>query len=956
MFELKYKNCCKIHDKQKHMYEFYAFDKDNQIIIKNCINEFEIIISSNNKLLINDKEIKNNKIKLLLRSLEKINIKMSLNKNTTETNKLKIYYKKKKDKNIKKLLQNNDIQIINNKITEYTNNIITENNKKYILHIIHSFGGGTEVYVLNMKKIFTDINHIILYIESENNYIIDGKNFCYNELDLLFKKINLVFVHHLLFNDNNKLQINKKIINYLYLNNKIKKNFIAHDYFLFYPENPNPIKRQLTIPTKKNIDYAQKLLNNFDLVIFNSNNTYLNYTKYLQLPNYFILNNIPDINFYSSRKFVSIKKKYNICLLGNIGCEHKGRYLATKIFEYFKENEKYHFIILGEYIMKFNNVSITGKYNNDDIFNIINDKKIDYFLFVSVFEETYSFCLSIALKTGLPIIYNNIGSYTDRLQNCINAYGFEEDNYIQIEKILENIEQNNLIYDDNVKQYSENNLTIHLPELNKIIFESNNINFSEFKINIINKAVCFIHFTNLGNGFDILNNQINYIKTSGLYDKIDYIFIVNLGKTVYLHQDYKIKLLYYSDNPGEWEFPSINLIKEFSNYIDTNVKILYLHTKGVLNKSNSYEWRKYLEYFLIEKHCLCFELLDKYYCVGVNQQFYFDNENYKRNHFSGNFWWTNSNYIKNLPEFKKSDDRYFTEHYLIGDLTKTDYRYIFSMHHNEYDLYKIAIQPNEYNFEIIKLNIINNLQNAFIKKRKIYGIYFICCLENYYNIVQEQINKLVLDGLYEITDNIYCFICNYNDIILNILNKYDKIIVISTPANLYEKFAINNFKKYISDEYYLYYFHSKSVSRKEKCYNDWRILCDYFTLTKWRLSIELLNYYDCVGINMKQFPKMHYSGNYWWSKSEHLNKLTDIDNNYLSPEMYIMSYIKTNKICIYQSNVTHGNTDYNENIYSNISEIDLINNLTFIPQFNLGDKSCINMCGIDLTKEPNILN
>jgi len=455
----------------------------------------------------------------------------------------------------------------------------------------------------------------------------------------------------------------------------------------------------------------------------------------------------------------------------------------------------------------------------------------------------------------------------------------------------------------------------NIPELSKYDTKLN-FNLENINENLNNKIVCFIHFTNVGNGYEIFMDQINNIKKSNLYNKLDYIFVIMIGPHKYLPQDYKIKIIYYSENIQEWELPCIQRIKYFSDNICQNIKILYLHTKEVLNKpcAYEYEWRKYLEYNLVENHELCLNLLDKYYSLGVNQQFYFDNENIKRNHFFGNFWWSNSNYIKKLPYFINSEDRYFTEHYLIGDLSKTDYRYTFSLHHINYDLYKIPIQPIEYNYEIIKINTINNLQNKFIKNRKIFGLYFICCIGNYYKIVQEQILSIVSSGLYDITDKIYCFICNYNKDILNVINKYDKFIIISTNENLYEKYAINNYKKYINDnEYYLYYFHSKSVSRQEKYYNDWRILCDYFTLTKWRLSIELLKYYDCVGTNMKQFPKIHYSGNYWWSKSEHLNKLYDIDDKYLSPEMYIMSYMKTNKICIYQSNDTHGNTKYDIN-------------------------------------------
>lgn len=176
---------------------------------------------------------------------------------------------------------------------------------------------------------------------------------------------------------------------------------------------------------------------------------------------------------------------------------------------------------------------------------------------------------------------------------------------------------------------------------------------------------------------------------------------------------------------------------------------------------------------------------------------------------------------------------------------------------------------------------------------------------------------------------------------MEILNLYSKIIIISTEENLYEKFAINNFKKYVNGDYYL---HSKTVSRKGKFFDDWRNICDYFTLTKWRLSLELLEYSDCVGINLKQFPKIHYSGNYWWTKSEHLNKLSDINNNYLSPEMYILSYEKTNNICIYQNKSSSTDNYFNSNIYSKLSDNQIIDNITVIPQFNVLDKIHIDKC------------
>lgn len=66
--------------------------------------------------------------------------------------------------------------------------------------------------------------------------------------------------------------------------------------------------------------------------------------------------------------------------------------------------------------------------------------------------------------------------------------------------------------------------------------------------------------------------------------------------------------------------------------------------------------------------------------------------------------------------------------------------------------------------------------------------------------------------------------------------------------------------------------------------------------------------------------------------------------------------MKTNYVSIYQSYVNHGDTNYSCNLYFNLSDNDLINNICIIPDFNPGDKKCISMCGeTDLSHEPPIL-
>lgn len=873
------------------------------------------------------------------------------------------------------LLRNNqNNQNLYSEILEHYNNIGFYENLSYkiedgididnlnaIVHITHNFDGGTNVYIDNLITIYNDFRHIVIKIICYDVIKIDHKFYYIDDLNI--SKSNLVITHHLLYYDVNvsSYNINTNIINKIKSNDNEKNILIVHDYCYLFPNTPNPIKNDYLIPDINKIKKTKHLFSLFKKIIFNSSNCFNNYLKHLKtIKNSIVLNSVPDINYYNKRIFPIKKKIYNIGIIGDIGCEHKGRYLAKNIIQSFNDKGLNHqFIIFGNYHFHFDNLKITGEYVNDKIFKLISDYDVDYFIFLSVFEETYSFTLSIALHTGLPIIYNNIGAYTERLINYKNCFPFEAEQYEKVIDIFQDIKVDYSICFENKNIPTKYPLLYNsLPELSKIVY--NGINKKDYNYdfdidniynNLKNKNICFINFVNINNGVSILTDQINYIKTSGLYDKLDYIFIIALGKHIKLFLlDYKIKVIYHSSDCLKNEYPAMKLIKNFSDKLDCNVKILYIHVKGVLQKPHSYEWRKYLEYFLIEKHDICLKHLNTYYCVGVNQQYYFDDVDKFRNHFSGNFWWTNSYYIKKLSNIIKSKDRYVYEHWLIGDLSKIDYRYLLSLHHTPCDLYEKSMLPHEYDIEIIKSNIKNSLQDNYIKKRKIYGVYFICCMGDYLNIVNDQINSLVKSDLYNLTDKIICFVCNtfhsYDNECIKLLRNYNKIIVVSTHENLFEKFAINNFKKYIdnANPYYIYYIHSKSVSRKEEHYRDWRKLCDYFTINKWRLSIELLNYYDCVGVNLKNFPKKHYSGNYWWSKSEHVTQLNDVNNGYISPEMYICSKLKTNNISIFQSNVNHGDTTFDTELYVNIEDDTLVDNICIVPDFNESDKKCIEFC------------
>jgi hypothetical protein len=835
----------------------------------------------------------------------------------------------------------NLVQIINfdtlpqyNKISNKISNKIVE---KFILVIdFPNYGGGTSTFLNFIIQKYKN-NTLFMIIRNFNNvyYVTINDDYFYNKFEytdiIIFlnnnkEMIDKIFINH-------KLGHTYDFLNYLFTFNKSVIS-ITHDYCLFYNE-PQYYFNDFV----KNNELSRNIfdINKLNFIVIQNKQNLLYFDKFIIDKKKIIISELPDFK-YSLTKINYDNNKIIIGIIGAIN-DKKGLKVLLFLYNYYKKNNNIKFIIFGKIISldKYDFIDYEEYDTINHLNNLLKKYKPNLLLELTLWPETYSYTLTLGMLTQLPIIClkkNMISTVENRLLKYNKTYYFND--IFEFDMLIHKYKQNYLYTIQPIVYYND------LWDNYFIINKSNNIiNLND--LNFYNNIICFIHVANLNKGLDIFKEQINIIKNSDLYNKLDYIFVTLLGDYVDICLDKKIKLIHYSQNVGEWEFSSIQKIKYISDLYKHNIKILYIHTKGTLNKPNSYEWRKYLEYFLIDKHNLCINSLNKYSCIGVNQQFYTDLINIKKNHFSGNFWWSNSLYIKNLPEFKNNVDRYFTEHYLIGDFSLYDPRYYLSLHHTPYNLYEHAILPNEYSLEIINKNILNNIKNSYVKTRNIYGIYFICCLGNYYNIVQEQISLLLSSGLYDISEQILCFICLEKQDILNYFKQFSKIKIISTTKNLFEKFAINNYKKYINGEYYLYYIHSKSVSRNEKCYIDWRILCDHFTINKWRLSIELLTYYDCVGINLKNFPKIHFSGNYWWSKSEHLNKLQDInDNYYLSPEMYICSYSKTNKICIYNSNITHGNTEYDKGNYINKTDEDIIMNITMVPEFNEGDKHLTN--------------
>jgi hypothetical protein len=154
--------------------------------------------------------------------------------------------------------------------------------------------------------------------------------------------------------------------------------------------------------------------------------------------------------------------------------------------------------------------------------------------------------------------------------------------------------------------------------------------------------------------------QINLLnKLSGTYSKIKVYPIINTSTTNDIANDFA-KRDEALEKKFIYETPTIKRIWEDSK--TDNFLALYFHSKGASSLvrhfkngdvdtfKNYFYWRKYLEWGCLEKWRECVTALKEgHQLAGCNYN------GHPFPHFSGNFWWCRSDYIKTLDDVSNSD-------------------------------------------------------------------------------------------------------------------------------------------------------------------------------------------------------------------------------------------------------------------------------------------------------------
>lgn len=173
------------------------------------------------------------------------------------------------------------------------------------------------------------------------------------------------------------------------------------------------------------------------------------------------------------------------------------------------------------------------------------------------------------------------------------------------------------------------------------------------RVNSASRIIGFWHIGAIGDWQRIVAEQYQKLRDSGLYDASSKIVVGFIGGSNCLEaldprirNDAKFDLFVTAD-VLDYEFPTLARLWSEATTRKELFLCYYFHTKGASlfgtpSHAPANAWRVYMEYFNIEKWQDCVLALNEHETCGVELQC-------EESHYSGNFWWATSAYVRRLP-------------------------------------------------------------------------------------------------------------------------------------------------------------------------------------------------------------------------------------------------------------------------------------------------------------------
>jgi len=320
-----------------------------------------------------------------------------------------------------------------------------------VLHISHALGGGIGQHLEELAQHYEQtMAHILLAPSDEGDTVVislgigqhvDKLAFSipseYETVVELFKAMGISAIHF-----HHTLGLNSKILalpydlgvahlctvhDFYWLNGNPTLTDESGKYPGYYSDKQHnplyPLPDGLT--PEKFREPLQKLFENAASVIFPSNSTKSLFTGVFPLNNAVVAPHIEtgrDIRKIPSA--FTKKDSYNIGVLGAIGREKGADLLEALGVAARNAGAPFKFKLIGYAYRPLKVIETTGPYSFKQLHDLIEQHELDVILFPAQWPETYSYTLSYALDSGLPIFAPNIGAFPERLSERANSMLF----------------------------------------------------------------------------------------------------------------------------------------------------------------------------------------------------------------------------------------------------------------------------------------------------------------------------------------------------------------------------------------------------------------------------------------------------------------------------------------------------------------------------------------------------
>ena len=166
-------------------------------------------------------------------------------------------------------------------------------------------------------------------------------------------------------------------------------------------------------------------------------------------------------------------------------------------------------------------------------------------------------------------------------------------------------------------------------------------------------------------------------------------------------------------------------------------------------------------------------------------------------------------------------------------------------------------------------------------------------LPGWQSLFCEQMNVLKYSGLFDAADLIHVGVNGHYVPDLGLWGNDEKIKIEMNPEpHTEETPTLRSLLKFSQENpgYKILYHHMKGIRwlanpifennqlNNWESINNWRKYMEFFNVIKWEECVKALDDFYAVGVNLTGQPRLHFSGTFWWSKSDYI---VGLDHNLL---------------------------------------------------------------------------